>query len=517
MEAVVPDEAFVEIMNDPGGSDALEAASGAAAAANGFQDAPLVGSALDFSGAATPHPHDDVDERHLVHQRDADLDEDVFPDAVDAAANVDPAAAAAMVVEADGEDRTGPRLGKDHKDAVLNALGAADGDISGELKKKILDLPAPRTGRRGAPQAFPHKLYQILCGPHSHAIRWTADGGGFVIVNQEAFQNEILPDFFRHRNFTSFQRQLNLYGFRKLVRSTAKETSSRNSRQTLLASKAGVVVGASKDSGKASREAVAADEHRYWHPSFRRDQPKLISKLFRARQSHHRKRVYVIENNGDAARVQQSAAGRKSLGKGDFPIQPHPHGFLGKKVPGQRNFFMPVTTGHLFSNPPPAAPVSDGLVSGIPQTFRAVPNLQSVSKESQMPPSVLGVLPPTFPLGMLRPEESFLIPQQRDLGLAVGAQAPARALIDLRSQAQAHAQQAINGHVRTPQALINQGRAPLFLNNVVLPMSQDVGTMYLLESQKQHARQPAGMLPTTPTPQPAIHMQVCHAQLGMAT
>mmetsp|Transcript_21714 Transcript_21714/g.66455 ORF Transcript_21714/g.66455 Transcript_21714/m.66455 type:complete len:404 (-) Transcript_21714:195-1406(-) len=45
---------------------------------------------------------------------------------------------------------------------------------------------------------------------------WGKDGKTFVIKNPETFAAQIIPSFFRHNNFSSFVRQLNFYGFRKI-------------------------------------------------------------------------------------------------------------------------------------------------------------------------------------------------------------------------------------------------------------------------------------------------------------
>mmetsp|Transcript_13081 Transcript_13081/g.27088 ORF Transcript_13081/g.27088 Transcript_13081/m.27088 type:complete len:316 (+) Transcript_13081:24-971(+) len=45
---------------------------------------------------------------------------------------------------------------------------------------------------------------------------WSASGDNFVVKNVEKFASSVLPLYFKHSNFSSFARQLNFYGFRKL-------------------------------------------------------------------------------------------------------------------------------------------------------------------------------------------------------------------------------------------------------------------------------------------------------------
>jgi len=45
---------------------------------------------------------------------------------------------------------------------------------------------------------------------------WSEDGNTFVVKDPEIFAKDIIPQFFKHNNFSSFVRQLNFYGFRKI-------------------------------------------------------------------------------------------------------------------------------------------------------------------------------------------------------------------------------------------------------------------------------------------------------------
>ena len=60
--------------------------------------------------------------------------------------------------------------------------------------------------------------YILDCGKYHNAISWTPDGQGIEILDEKEFVGTVAIDTFRHRSFTSFIRQLNVYGFRKAKR-----------------------------------------------------------------------------------------------------------------------------------------------------------------------------------------------------------------------------------------------------------------------------------------------------------
>eukprot|EP00968_Pinguiococcus_pyrenoidosus_P004822 scaffold309_cov235-Pinguiococcus_pyrenoidosus.AAC.26 len=105
----------------------------------------------------------------------------------------------------------------------------------------------PRTGKRGAPQAFPRKLFELLASEDRRVISWDAEGECFAIMDMEVFTRTTLERYYKHRKFTSFQRQLNLYGFRKIAK------------------------------GKKCGY--------YVHPHFQRDRPEWLSKVRRTPQA----------------------------------------------------------------------------------------------------------------------------------------------------------------------------------------------------------------------------------------
>ena len=67
-----------------------------------------------------------------------------------------------------------------------------------------------------APAGFPYVLANILDSEPPDIITWSSTGRAFGIRNMAVFKTRVLPQYFKHDKFSSFQRQLNLYGFRKV-------------------------------------------------------------------------------------------------------------------------------------------------------------------------------------------------------------------------------------------------------------------------------------------------------------
>ncbi|XP_047324722.1 heat stress transcription factor B-2b-like [Impatiens glandulifera] len=71
---------------------------------------------------------------------------------------------------------------------------------------------------RSIPTPFLTKTYQLVEDRAiDDVISWNEDGSSFIVWNPTEFARDLLPKYFKHNNFSSFVRQLNTYGFRKLV------------------------------------------------------------------------------------------------------------------------------------------------------------------------------------------------------------------------------------------------------------------------------------------------------------
>lgn len=80
------------------------------------------------------------------------------------------------------------------------------------------DMPRKKTG--GVSQPFPDKLMNMLdreTATHPDVVTWCPHGRAFVVKKPKVFTAEVMINYFRQSKLTSFQRQLNLYGFRRIT------------------------------------------------------------------------------------------------------------------------------------------------------------------------------------------------------------------------------------------------------------------------------------------------------------
>ncbi|NWH95594.1 HSF5 protein, partial [Aegithalos caudatus] len=129
---------------------------------------------------------------------------------------------------------------------------------------------------------FPVKLWLLVNSPCVQSVRWDAHGEG-VFIDQGLFEQELLDvgpaaageeELFKTRNFSSIIRQLNLYGFYKV-----------------LVSPSGSAVGSGPRPDTAGDDAgyTRGPLHHFWNPLFRYDRPDLLIKIKRLTKANREK------------------------------------------------------------------------------------------------------------------------------------------------------------------------------------------------------------------------------------
>lgn len=118
-----------------------------------------------------------------------------------------------------------------------------------------------------------HKqLVNMLESAPKELIRWSNDGHSFVVIDKERLAKEVLPQYYKTSNFSSFVRQLNFYRFTKVVIEGKKDRKSNEGKKERGKGK-------DKSAQKSNREHKSKWE--FLHKNFIRGRPDLLMSIKR--------------------------------------------------------------------------------------------------------------------------------------------------------------------------------------------------------------------------------------------
>ena len=97
---------------------------------------------------------------------------------------------------------------------------SVDNDEPHQAKRAAQQIQRARKRRKYSHESFPSKLIRLLhetaIAGRSGVISFTSSGRAFRVHDPEAFARDIAPIYFRHNQYSSFQRQLSMYGFERI-------------------------------------------------------------------------------------------------------------------------------------------------------------------------------------------------------------------------------------------------------------------------------------------------------------
>ncbi|CEP62447.1 stress-responsive transcription factor HSF1 LALA0_S05e05864g [Lachancea lanzarotensis] len=119
--------------------------------------------------------------------------------------------------------------------------------------------------------AFVNKLWSMVNDSAiADLMHWAPDGKSFIITNREGFVHNVLPRYFKHSNFASFVRQLNMYGWHKV-----------------------------QDVRSGSIQENSDERSQFENENFIRDSEELLDNIVRQKSSSNNSKDLLVGQNGE--------------------------------------------------------------------------------------------------------------------------------------------------------------------------------------------------------------------------
>lgn len=111
------------------------------------------------------------------------------------------------------------RINMDKKLHFERSIAAAIARQQQQQREGNDALPRTTPNSRGPKRNFAQKLFDLLqTGLHNDIIRWLPGGKAFIVLDKRRFANEILPNYFKESQYTSFTRKLSRWKFTRVSR-----------------------------------------------------------------------------------------------------------------------------------------------------------------------------------------------------------------------------------------------------------------------------------------------------------